>query len=62
MAEKDLTNRLTETLRAFQTSTPGVLGAAVISSDGFAIASELPTSVEECRVAAMAAAMLALGK
>lgn len=62
MPEKDLTNRLTETLRSFQTSTPGVLGAAVISSDGFAIASELPQSVEERRVAAMAAAMLALGE
>jgi len=62
IAEKDLNKRLTEVLRGFQTSTPGVLGAAVISVDGFAIASELPASVEERRVAAMAAAMLALGE
>ena len=62
MPEKDLTNRLTELLRSFQASTPGVLGAGVISTDGFAIASELPQSVEERRVAAMAAAMLALGE
>lgn len=62
MADKDMTSKLTELLRGFQASTPGVLGAAVISSDGFAIASELPQSVEERRVAAMAAAMLALGE
>lgn len=62
MAEKDMTTKLTELLRTFQASTPGVLGAGVISADGFAIASELPQSVEERRVAAMAAAMLALGE
>ncbi len=62
MSEKDLTTRLTEILRKFQASTPGLLGAGVISADGFAIASELPQSVEERRVAAMAAAMLALGE
>ncbi len=62
MAEKEMTNRLTDLLRAFQASTPGVIGAGVISVDGFAIASELPQSVEERRVAAMAAALLALGE
>jgi predicted regulator of Ras-like GTPase activity (Roadblock/LC7/MglB family) len=62
MAEKDMNNKLTDLLRSFQASTPGVLGAGVISVDGFAIASELPQSVEERRVAAMAAAMLALGE
>lgn len=53
---------LTEVLRNFQTTTPGVMGCSVISADGFTIASELPTSIEEQRVAAMAAAMLALGQ
>ena len=62
MAEEDLTGQLTKILRTFQASTPGVLGAGIISVDGFAIASELPESVEERRVAAMAAAMLALGE
>ncbi len=62
MPETDLTSRLTDILRTFQASTPGALGAGVISVDGFAIASELPQSVEERRVAAMAAAMLALGE
>ena len=62
MTESDLTNTLQDLLRNLQTSTPGILGAGIISADGFAIASELPHSVEENRVAAMAAAMLALGE
>jgi hypothetical protein len=37
-------------------------GLSVVSVDGFAIASELPVSVEERLVSAMAAAMLALGE
>ena len=62
MAEQDVADKLAELLRGFQISTPGVLGAAVISVDGFAVASELPEGVEERRVAAMAAATLALGE
>lgn len=62
MAEKDFTKQLTEVLRNLQATTPGLVGAGIISIDGFAIASELPQSVEERRVAAMAAAMLALGE
>jgi predicted regulator of Ras-like GTPase activity (Roadblock/LC7/MglB family) len=62
MAEKDLGKRLTDVLRGFQGAAPGLMGSAVVSSDGFAIASELPGSVEERRVSAMAAAMLALGE
>ena len=60
MPEQDLQKKLTDLLRALHTSTPGVFGASVISTDGFAIATELPQSVEERCVAAMAAAMLAL--
>ena len=62
MAERDISAKLTDLLRALQVSTPGVLGASIVSNDGFAIASELPQNVEERRVAAMAAAMLALGE
>ena len=62
MADKDLTTRLTDLLRALQATTPGVLGAGIVSNDGFTIASALPQNVEERRVAAMAAAMLALGE
>ena len=57
-----LVSTLTQALRQFQANTPGVMGCGVISADGFTIASELPSSIEEQRVAAMAAAMLALGQ
>ncbi len=53
---------LNEVLRNFHTTTPGVIGCGIISADGFTIASDLPISIEEQQVAAMAAAMLALGE
>jgi len=62
MAGKDLDKELTAVLSGFQAAAPGVMGSAVVSIDGFAIASELPGSVEERRVSAMSAAMLALGE
>ncbi len=58
----DLDTTLDQVLRELQAGTPGVLGCGVISADGFAIASDLPNTIEEQRVAAMAAAMLALGE
>lgn len=62
MVAKELDKELTAVLRGFQSAAPGVTGSAVVSADGFAIASELPGSVEERRVSAMSAAMLALGE
>ncbi len=62
MAEKDLQKKLSDLLRDFRSSAPGIVGAAIVNVDGFAIASELPESVQERRVAGMAAAMLALGE
>lgn len=62
MEGQDIGHSLTQVLRGFQASAPGVMGSAVVSGDGFAIAAELPGSVEERRVSAMAAAMLALGE
>lgn len=59
---EDFTTCLTRILNHFQSVTPGVLGCAVISAEGFTIASELPMGIEEQRVAGMAAAMLALGE
>ncbi len=59
---EDLISCLTRILNRFQSVTPGVLGCAVISAEGFTIASELPMGIEEQRVAGMTAAMLALGE
>ena len=49
-------------LQEFVTSVSNVQGSALISPDGLAIASSLPVGMEEERVAAMSAAMLALGE
>ncbi len=51
-----------ERLRDMQASSPSIEASAVISTDGLTIASALPISVEEDRVAAMSAAMLSLGE
>lgn len=45
-----------------QASSPDIEASAVVSFDGLTIASALPQSVEEDRVAAMSAAMLSLGE
>lgn len=47
---------LHQVLRNFQATTPGVMGCAISSADGYPIASELPNSIKEDRVAALAAA------
>lgn len=53
---------LVDRLRDLQVSTPEVEASAVVSVDGLVIASHLPAHVEEDRVSAMSAAMLALGE
>jgi predicted regulator of Ras-like GTPase activity (Roadblock/LC7/MglB family) len=50
--------RMLHDLRA---ATPDIEAAAIVSPDGFIIASLLPADVEEERVAAISAAMLSLG-
>ena len=51
------TQLLVDRLRALQSSTPEIEGAAIVSSDGLSIASVLAADIEEDRVAAMSAAM-----
>lgn len=53
---------MSERLKDLQASSPDVEASAVISFDGLTIASALPESIEEDRVAAMSAAMLSLGE
>ena len=53
--------KLNELLRSFHTATPDIEGSAVITNDGLIITAHLPASMQEERVAAMAAAMLSLG-
>lgn len=58
MSRVDELNRV---LRALQSGTPEAEAAALISEDGLVIASVLPQSVEEVRVAGMSATLLSLG-
>jgi predicted regulator of Ras-like GTPase activity (Roadblock/LC7/MglB family) len=53
---------MVERLRELQASSPDIEASAVVSIDGLTIASALPQGVEEDRVSAMSAAMLALGE
>ena len=53
--------QMTEILRRLRTTSTDVLGAAVISIDGFVIASVVPQEVDEALVAGMAAAALGVG-
>ena len=59
-AEGSRTERLVRRLQELQMSTLDVEAAVIVSVDGLTIASSLPATVEEDRVAAMSAAMLSL--
>jgi predicted regulator of Ras-like GTPase activity (Roadblock/LC7/MglB family) len=59
---KSRSQLIVELLRDMQASSPDIEASAVVSIDGLTIASALPQSVEEDRVAAMSAAMLSLGE
>jgi uncharacterized protein len=53
---------LEATLEGFTRTSSDVMAAAVVSLDGFIMAAALPKEMEEDRVAAMSAAILALGE
>lgn len=55
------TEGLTKALKTLQTGSPDVEAAALISEDGLMIASALPQSLDETRVAGMTATLLSLG-
>jgi predicted regulator of Ras-like GTPase activity (Roadblock/LC7/MglB family) len=55
-------DRLAAALDDFLAVSPDVEGAAIVSPDGFPMASALPAHVEEDRLAAMSAALLILGE
>jgi len=55
------TERALRMLHDLRAATPDIEASAVVSPDGFIIASLLPADVEEERMAAISAAMLALG-
>ena len=54
--------KLASVLKRLESSTPDIEATAVVGSDGLVMASRLPAEVEEDRVGAMSAAMLAIGE
>ena len=55
------TEELNKALAALQGSSGDVEASAVVSEDGLIIASSLPQGLEETQIAAMSAALLAIG-
>ncbi|MCM0591221.1 MAG: roadblock/LC7 domain-containing protein [Gloeotrichia echinulata IR180] len=53
---------LQKLLQNFVNGIPNIQGAALVSPDGLALASVLPSDMDEDRTAAMSAAMLSLGE
>jgi len=56
------TERIQDVLRSLRAASPEIVGSAVVSTDGFIIASLLPAEIDEEVVSAMAAAMLGVGQ
>lgn len=60
MASK--TEKLNDILRAVRASSTDVIGACVVTSDGFIVASVLPSEVDEDAIGGMAASLLGVGE
>jgi predicted regulator of Ras-like GTPase activity (Roadblock/LC7/MglB family) len=54
--------RINDVLRALQKSTPEIIGATLVSSEGFIVASVLPTEIDEDTVGGMSASLLGVGE
>jgi predicted regulator of Ras-like GTPase activity (Roadblock/LC7/MglB family) len=54
--------RISEVLRGLRQGTPEVIGAAVVSSEGFIVASVLPNEVDEDMIGGMAASLLGVSE
>lgn len=60
MASK--TEQITAVLRRLRTSSPDIFGAAIVSLDGFLIASVAPSEIDEELVSGMSATLLGVGE
>lgn len=54
--------RVSEALRGLRAGSPEVVGACVVSSDGFIVASHVPSEVDEDLVGGMTASILGVGE
>jgi predicted regulator of Ras-like GTPase activity (Roadblock/LC7/MglB family) len=54
--------KISEVLRGLRTSAPEVIGACVVSSEGFIVASVVPSEIDEDLIGGMAASLLGVGE
>ncbi|MFO0590785.1 MAG: roadblock/LC7 domain-containing protein [Polyangiaceae bacterium] len=54
--------KVTEILRSIRTSSPEVIGAVVVSRDGFIVASVIPNEIDEDLIGGMASTLLGVGE
>jgi uncharacterized protein len=54
--------RIQDILRNLRSVSPDIIGSAMVSTDGFVIASMLPNEIDEELVSGMAAALLGVGE
>jgi uncharacterized protein len=62
VASANRIERIQDVLRSLRAVSPDIVGSAMVSTDGFIIASLLPAEVDEELVSGMAAAMLGAGE
>ena len=62
MASGNRIERIQDVLRSLRAVSPDIVGSAMVSTDGFIIASLLPAEVDEELVSGMAAALLGVGE
>src|SRR5882757_9926606 len=56
------TERVNGVLRSLRTSSPEIIGASVVTSDAFIVASHIPNEVDEDLIGGMAASLLGVGE
>jgi predicted regulator of Ras-like GTPase activity (Roadblock/LC7/MglB family) len=57
-----LAQSVSQHLRSLRTSTPEIIGAVVVTMDGFVVSSVIPSEVDEELIGGMAAALLGVGE
>lgn len=62
VASANRIERIQDVLRSLRSVSPEIMGSAMVSTDGFIIASLLPADVDEELVSGMAAALLGVGE
>ncbi len=62
MAVGSRVEKIQDILRSLRSVSPDIVGSAIVSTDGFIVASLLPSEVDEELVSGMAAALLGVGE